>query len=245
MKTNSKTFKLVFSGLMVALSVVLSFFEFQLPYGGAITLFNMVPLVLIAQMYGMGWGFITCTVYGFIKMALGLNNFSYASGIESYVIIFLFDYVLAYAMIGFSGITRKIKSTPVAAALGAFIGCMLRYACHIVSGLTVWGTYAESWEAPVFVSSDLLTPELLPYTYSVVYNGLYMIPDTIITMIGAAILCTIVFEIFKVDVNAASSKKLKATAEENLAAASSAAEAEAQVSAEDAANATEVEKKPE
>jgi thiamine transporter len=217
MKVNNKNFKLVFSALMVALSVVLSLFKIELPYGGSITVFSMVPLVLVAQMYGAGWGFLTCTVFGFIKMILGFNNFSYVSGIEAYIIVFLFDYVLAYAVVGLSGVTRKIKNAGFASALGAFIGCALRYACHIVSGLTVWRTYAESWEAPSFISSQLLQPDLLPYTYSVVYNGMYMIPDTIMTMIGGAVFCTIFFEVFKIDVNEKSSKKLKAVAEENIA----------------------------
>ena len=58
---------------------------------------------------------------------------------------------------------------------------------------------------------------MVPYTYSLMYNGGYMFPELILTTLGSAILCTIVFEAFKIDVNATSTKKLKATAEENLA----------------------------
>ena len=39
-----------------------------------------------------------------------------------------------------------------------------------------------------------------------------MFPELILTAIGSAILCTIVFEVFKIDVNA--TKKLKAKAAE-------------------------------
>lgn len=214
MKSNVKTFKLVFSALMVAFAVVLSLFKFELPYGGSITIFSMVPLVLIAQMYGVPWGLLTCTVFGAIKLVLGLHHFSDVSGVSSYVIVVLFDYILAYAVIGFSGVTRRIKNRAFAAGLGAFIGCMLRYACHIVSGLTVWKVWAEYWDAPAFISADLLTPEKLPYTYAVTYNGLYMVPDTIITIIGAAIFCTIVFEVFRID-TVSPSERLRATAEAN------------------------------
>ena len=81
MKVNNKTFKLVFSALMVALSVVLSMFKIEFLYGGSITIFSMVPLVLVAQMYGVPWGILTGVVYGLIQMVMGLKNFSYVTGI--------------------------------------------------------------------------------------------------------------------------------------------------------------------
>ena len=133
MKKESRTFRLVLSALMVAISIVLSIFSFELPFGGSITIFSMVPLVLIAQMYGVGWGMLTCAVYGLVQMVLGLKNFGYVSGIPAYVVVFLFDYVLAFAVIGLAGLTRKIRNRPVAAGLGALIGCVARFVCHFVS----------------------------------------------------------------------------------------------------------------
>lgn len=193
MKTNSKTFKLVFCALMVAMSFVLDIFSgvlpFHLPFGGDITVFSMVPLVVAAQLFGAGWGLLAGAVFGLIKMVMGLDNFGYVSGITAYAVVFLFDYVLAYAMIGLSGLTRNIKNKAVAGGLGAFIGCMGRFICHFVSGCTVWGEYSQGWESPSWISSSLLSPELLPYTYSFTYNCIYMLPETILTVIGAAIIC--------------------------------------------------------
>ncbi len=217
MNVNNKTFKLVFSALMVAFSVVLSFFKIEFLYGGSITIFSMVPLVLVAQMYGVPWGLLTGMVYGLIQMVMGLKNFSYVTGLEAYAMVFFFDYIIAFGVLGFSGITRKIKNRAVAASLGAVIGCFLRFVCHFFSGITVWK--AMAWdEAPSFITPRLLEADLVPYTYSFFYNGGYMFPELILTAIGSAILCTIVFETMKIDVNATSSKKLKATAEENLSA---------------------------
>jgi Predicted membrane protein len=216
MKVYNKTFKLVFSALMVALSVILSFFKFEFLYGGSITIFSMVPLVLVAQIYGVPWGFLTGVVYGLIQMVMGLKNFGYVTGIPAYAMVFFFDYVLAFGMIGFSGVTRKIKNRAVAASLGAIIGCFLRFVCHFVSGITVWK--ALSWDdAPAFISARMLQPDMVPYTYSLFYNGGYMFPEMILTALGSAILCTIIFEAFKIDVNASKTQKLKATAEANLA----------------------------
>ena len=215
MKVNNKTFKLVFSALMVALSVVLSMFKIEFLYGGSITIFSMVPLVLVAQMYGVPWGLLTGVVYGIIQMVMGLKNFGYVTGLESYAMVAVFDYIVAFGVIGFAGITRKIKNRAVAASLGAVIACILRFFCHFFSGITVWK--ALEWnDAPAFISERMLQPDLVPYTYSLMYNGGYMFPELILTAIGSAILCTIIFEAFKIDVNATSSKKLKATADANL-----------------------------
>lgn len=199
MKTNTKTFKLVFSALMVALSTVPSIFAIELPFGGSITIFSMVPLVLIAQMYGMGWGFLTCAVYGLVQMAMGFDNFGYVSGIAAYIVVFLFDYVLAFCMIGLSGATRKMNNRAVAAGLGAFIGCIARFICHFVSGCTVWGEYAAYWEVPSWMPAGLITPEVLPYTYSFVYNCIYMLPETILTVAGSVVICSILFKALKLD----------------------------------------------
>ena len=215
MKVNNKTFKLVFSALMVALSVVLSMFKIEFLYGGSITIFSMVPLVLVAQMYGVPWGILTGVAYGLIQMVMGLKNFSYVTGIEAYAMVAAFDYIVAFGVIGFAGVTRKIRNRAVAASLGAVIACILRFFCHFFSGITVWK--ALEWnDAPAFISERMLQPDLVPYTYSLMYNGGYMFPELILTAIGSAILCTIVFEAFKIDVNAMSTKKLKATADANL-----------------------------
>lgn len=209
MKTNTGTFKLVLSALMIAMATVLSLIAFELPFGGSITIFSMVPLVLVAQMYGVPWGLLTCAVYGLVQMVLGLKNFGYVSGIPSYVVVFLFDYVLAFAMIGLSGLTRKMKRRSFAAGLGALIGCAARFVCHFVSGCTVWGEYAQGWDAPDFISSGLLTPGLLPFTYSFVYNCIYMLPETFLTVMGSAIVCTAVFEALKINPSAEGTKKLE------------------------------------
>ncbi len=194
--TNTKTFKMVFSALMVALSTVLSIFALELPFGGSITIFSMVPLIFLSQMYGVGWGFAACTVYGLVQMSMGLDNFGYVSGIVAYIVVFLFDYVLAFCVIGLSGVTRRMKNKAVAAGLGAFIGCFARFICHFISGCTVWGEYSAGWESPAWMPSGLVSPELLPYTYSFTYNCIYMIPETILTVIGSAIICAALFKVF-------------------------------------------------
>ena len=108
MKKDSKTFRLVLSGLMIALATVLSVISVPLPFGGSVTLAAMVPLVVIGQLYGTRWGLLTCSVYGVLQLLLGLDNFSYVTGIAAYLMVIFFDYVLAYGAVGLSGLTNAV-----------------------------------------------------------------------------------------------------------------------------------------
>ena len=67
MTKQQKVRRLVESALMVALSVVLSALPvFKLPFGGSVTLFSQVPIILIGFRYGMLWGMETGLV-GFCR----------------------------------------------------------------------------------------------------------------------------------------------------------------------------------
>ncbi len=196
MKTNRKntTMRLVFSAMMVALGTVLSLTPITLPFGGSVTLGSMVPLVIVCQLYGMLYGSAACFVYSIIQLILGASNLAYAVTFLAVVIIILFDYVVAFSAMSLSGITRKMKNKGSAAALGAFIGCFVRYLCHVVSGATVWGEWASLDYIPSFLHGTIFTenPELFCWSYSVCYNATYMIPETIITVAVAALICRFV-----------------------------------------------------
>ena len=177
---------------MVALGTVLSIVSIGLPFGGTVTAGAMIPLVFISQTYGTKWGLFTCTVYGLLQMVLGLDNFGYAATAAAFIMILLFDYLAAYASVGFSGLTRKMKSRAAAGALGAVIGCACRFVCHFISGAFVWGQWAEVSALPEFLqSSRLAQPDVLIYSYSFFYNLTYMLPETILTVIGMLIISRI------------------------------------------------------
>ena len=174
MKNNVK--KLAVSALFIALSTVLSELipSISLPFGGSITVFSMVPVCLLGIMFGVKWGIFTGLAYGLIQMMFGLNNLSYATWWGAAVIIILFDYIIAYGVLGFSGIFKgKIKNEFVACVLGVLLACLLRYVCHFITGVTVWREIADLWGA---------------IWYSITYNGSYMIPEMIITPLGVALL---------------------------------------------------------
>ena len=162
------------SAIMLALATVLSMIPFlQLPMGGSITIFSMLPILIIAYRYGVKWGFVVGTTYGLIQMVLGLNNLTYATSPWAAICIILFDYMVAFGVLGLGGLFRKLKIQSLGFALGAVISCALRFLCHFITGVTVWGVYAE--DMPVAL-------------YSLLYNGSYMLPETAITVAVGVVL---------------------------------------------------------
>ena len=143
-KRKKTILRLCESAIMIALATVLSMIKFaNLPFGGSVTLCSMLPLVLIAYRYKWKWGLLTGVVYGLVQMVLGANNLSYGTSALAVILIILFDYLVAFGVMGFAGIFRdKFHNQPLEIALGAFVACALRYICHFISGWAVWKMWA-------------------------------------------------------------------------------------------------------
>lgn len=181
---NKNVLKLCETAVMVALATVLSLFTIaNLPFGGSVTICSMLPIVLIAYRYRWKWGLLAGAVYGLVQMILGAENLSYGGSFIAVVLIILFDYIVAFGVIGFAGLFRdKLGNQAAELALGSLLAGVLRYVCHFISGWAVWGSYA---------------PEGTPaYLYSITYNATYMVPETIVT-IAAAVLLGLVIDFRK------------------------------------------------
>ena len=99
-------------GIMVAMAVVLSLVTiFKMPFGGGVTLFSMLPIGIYAYRFKTPHAIMVAVLYGIIQMIIGLKNFSYVQGIGSYIVVALFDYILAFGVLGFSGMFKKVKKT--------------------------------------------------------------------------------------------------------------------------------------
>lgn len=167
------TRKLTESAVMLALATVLSYVKIlDLPYGGSVTLFSMLPILLVAYRFGSLWGCFTAFVYSLIQLLMGLNNLSYATSAAAAVAIVLLDYVVAFTVIGLGGIFKKaFKNQTTALGVGMAFVALLRYISHTIAGCTVW--------------AGLSIPDSDALLYSVAYNATYMLPELIISVIGA------------------------------------------------------------
>ncbi|MBQ3331312.1 MAG: energy-coupled thiamine transporter ThiT [Ruminococcus sp.] len=178
MKDVKLTQKLTETGLMLALAVILSVVKIaELPYGGSITLASMLPLIVISYRYGVGWGSLTGLVFGLIQMIIGMNNVSYATSVIAAVAIILLDYLFAFTAVCLGGLFRRMANQSAAFFLSALAVCFVRYAFHVISGCTVW--------------AGLSIPTTDAFFYSLIYNGTYMLPETIITVVAAIYLGTV------------------------------------------------------
>ncbi len=170
--TFKKTRILVECAVFTAIATVLSILKIvELPYGGSVTVASMLPIVMIAYRHGVLWGLGSGAVYGAIQQLLGLKTLSYVTTWQSVLAVIILDYIVAFTVIGFAGAFRKNEKQNVSLAAGALLACLLRYACHVISGATVW--------------AGLSIPTQAALLYSLAYNATYMIPETIVLAAAA------------------------------------------------------------
>ena len=96
------------------------------------------------------------------------------------------------------GIFRnRMKNPGGALAAGAAVALLARYASHIVSGYILFAGWAEwfftqegfpAWGAALV---EALSPKALGLIYSVIYNGFYMIPEIVLTLLVSLLLAKI------------------------------------------------------
>lgn len=171
MKNKSVT-RLVESGLLLALAAVLSIVKLlDLPYGGSITACSMLPVMLIAYRHGVKYGLFAATAYALIQLLLGTSTLSYFTSPLSIVAVIVLDYLLAFTVLGLGGVFRRGRPQGQALVLGALLVGALRYLCHVIAGCTVW--------------AGLSIPDSAALVYSLAYNATYMLPEVLVTALGA------------------------------------------------------------
>ena len=159
---------IAFAALSIALSYVLSCFRlFRMPQGGSVTPGSMLPIMLFAAAYGVGPGVVVGVVYGVLQYLQG--------GWFLNVWQFLLDYLLAFGALGLAGLAKKLPKT--------------------------WGLYAAIIIAAV---TRALSATLAGYMFwdtafwpSLVYNGTYLIPDTLICIVLALLVAKPVMKILQ------------------------------------------------
>lgn len=193
-----KTIRLVETAIMIALSTILAEFTvIKFPYGGSVTIFSQVPMVVISYRYGVKWGLFAGLSMGIIQMLFGMENFSYVSGLPAYLVLILADYIIAFGSLGLGGMFRNIfgkngvKGSIISLTLGGAVVSVIRFLCHFISGVTIWGDYSGGAKSV--------------WMYSLTYNAGYMIPELIITVIG----CVAIASIFNISSQEIRVRKLK------------------------------------
>jgi len=162
----------VFAALAYLLDFLANILSLRIwPEGGSVSI-AMVPVFLIAYRWGIKGGLLTGFLLGLLQFVFGFA--------QIYTIIQgIIDYFIAFTVVGCAGAFAPALKRSFAegrkgkwmsyAVLGAFVGSLLRYICHVISGIVFFGEYAPKGQ-PVTV-------------YSLLYNGTYMLPSFIISAI--------------------------------------------------------------
>ena len=148
----------------------------------------------------MKWGIFTGFTYSLLMMATGYSTVrglflpdddgGSINIIRALLIIFL-DYICAYTMLGIGGLFRNKLKAATGLCLGAITALTARYIVHIISGAVFYGAWAEWFftQEGFYKAGDVIMDNFsgksLAVIYSVFYNGLYMIPEIILTAIAA------------------------------------------------------------
>lgn len=197
----TRTQAITLSAIMIAFSVVLSAIcaaipFLNLPFGGGFTIASMLPVIIVAYMYGTKWGLLTAFAYSIMQLLLGFNTVSafFLPGDSQMIwwraiLVCLIDYIIAYTVLGFGGIFRNKYLKGRAICLGSILALSLRYLAHIISGALFFGGWAEwffTQEGFPLWGGELVSScsgGALALIYSVIYNGSFMIPEIVITAV--------------------------------------------------------------
>ena len=179
MMTAKKSYvrSLVLCAIMLSLSFALSFIGFEMPMGGKVTPASMLPLFLVALHLGISSTVITSALYSLLQIwqaYLAGNVFVYCQGGTTLLLCVLFDYVIPFTLpfiiVALFAKLWKKYDKECFVYIGMVIALLLRFLSHFVSGILIWGQWAE---------------DMTPALYSFLYNGTFMLPELVITVLIA------------------------------------------------------------
>ncbi|MBO4860962.1 MAG: energy-coupled thiamine transporter ThiT [Clostridia bacterium] len=154
--------------VLIALAAALSLIKlWKMPLGGSVTPLSMLPICLISVMFGLRWGLGSAFVYAIIQLMFDLPEaMGWGLTPAIWVGMILFDYLVAFTVLGLAGIFRRKKE--LGALLGTCLAMFLRFVSHVISGTIFFDIWMpENWSSP--------------FLYAISYNGLFMLPELIMT----------------------------------------------------------------
>ena len=151
---------LAVSAILVALGTALGYITlFKMPYGGTVTPFSLLAIVLAGYFFGVKRGVM-------VGMCVGLFNLLFNPYVIHPLQLFL-DYPIAFGSLGLGAIFANKGKYSI--FLSYWFGLICRYICAVISGIIFFGSYApEGFNA---------------VTWSLFYNMTYLAAEGVITTI--------------------------------------------------------------
>ena len=164
-----KTRMLCEGALFVAMAQVLGFLKlWEFPWGGSVTL-SMLPIFIFSVRWGCRNAFLA-------SFSFGLLQFLFDGGFALTWQSILGDYLVAFGVLGIAGVFQGKKWGIFA---GTVLGSAARFTVHYIVGATIWVAYMPDEFFGLTMTS--------PWTYSLLYNGSYMLIDMLLCLTVAAL----------------------------------------------------------
>ena len=168
-KKGFDTRTIAYAAVCIAMSFALSYIKlWEMPQGGSVTLASLLPLMIFSYMFGVKKGVFAGMIYGILQAIQDPWLLHPAQ--------FLLDYPVAFAAIGlagmFRGVTALENKPQLAFALGGVVASVLRFLCHILSGVFAFSEYAGDQN---------------PWIYSMAYNSFVFIDIAIVLVVGVIV----------------------------------------------------------
>ena len=162
---------IAYASVCIALSFALSYLRIvKMPQGGSVTIASLLPLMIYSYMFGTKKGVFAGLVYGTLQAVQDPWIIHPAQ--------FLLDYPIAFSAIGVAGMFAKVKKLDripqLQFALGAVVASVLRFICHVLSGVFAFSAYAVDAGMNV-------------WAYSTAYNSFVFIDIAIVLVAGVLV----------------------------------------------------------
>ena len=151
---------IAYGAICLALSLGLSYIRlFRMPQGGSVTPAAMLPVMMFAYIFGTKKGILLGLAYAGLQSMI--QDLFFVHPLQ-----YILDYPLAFMVLGLVGLSRyipelnlkdpgnetKLKKSlydnfngyPIGFPVGIIVVCLLRYACHVLSGVVFFAEYAGS-----------------------------------------------------------------------------------------------------
>lgn len=162
---------------MIAMAAALSMVKvWNMPWGGSVTLLSMLPIIVVSVKFGVKQGLFVSFVYSFIQLLFGIifdGLLGWGLTFQMLLTCIFLDYIFAFSVLGLAGAFRNKGFFGIIG--GTVFSVFLRFVCHVASGVFVFASAGKLWEG--FETQNTLF-------YSLVYNGAYMLPELILTVLG-------------------------------------------------------------
>ncbi|NIO37683.1 energy-coupled thiamine transporter ThiT [Candidatus Bathyarchaeota archaeon] len=157
--------------VFAALSAVLyTIRPFSLPYGGAVTIGSMVPVLWLSLRRGYRVGFAAGAIFGLLALLIDVMLLPYSPITNPLQVVV--EYPIGFGVLGLAGLFRR-RSVALS-IIGVGVSVLTKFLLHFGAGIVFWAyTVPQDWN---------------PVAWSAVYNGSFLIPEFVISAIIVYIL---------------------------------------------------------